>query len=465
MGFSPSDINIKIVITRLNFIIKRRSSFSKMQTKLLSDKELVKICMEELSQKAGFDDIENLVQRDFEFLSNAIESKTSVLISLSTIKRLFNGQFSRLPQVATLDAISIFIGYNNWQDFKISKKQTQNNGELFKSYCKKNGHETSKRKINRAAYFILGGLLFSVSIALIAWLKFQRPAANNFEKAGFSAVKTTANDIPNTVVFNYNLDEVKADSFFIQQSWDKNRREKIDKKKHTLTDIYYEPGYHIAKLIANDQVIKTVDVNIPTDKWVYYAKEQRPGSLPKYISSSGHRNGSLQVTKEEVVNSLIDVEKENLFLMVYFPSLFENSSDNFILRCRVKINEVKNNVCPFLMCEVFCQRNFMYFKTKPKGCSNEINAQFSDNLFDGKTTDLSGLAADVTGWQNIEFAVRGKKVSIKINDRDVFSTQYKESAGLITGLGFISNGLPEVDFVSLQTPDGKDIYQNNFDKE
>ncbi|MEI9809516.1 MAG: hypothetical protein WDO16_17520 [Bacteroidota bacterium] len=41
-----------------------------------------------------------------------------------------------------------------------------------------------------------------------------------------------------------------ADSFFIQQSWDKNRRVKIDKHSHTLTDIYYEPGYHIAKLIA-----------------------------------------------------------------------------------------------------------------------------------------------------------------------------------------------------------------------
>jgi hypothetical protein len=41
------------------------------------------------------------------------------------------------------------------------------------------------------------------------------------------------------------------------------------------------------------------------------------------------------------------------------------------------------------------------------------------------------------------------------------SADYKTSAGLITGLGFISNGLCEVEFVELKGLDGKTIYQNN----
>ena len=207
-----------------------------------------------------------------------------------------------------------------------------------------------------------------------------------------------------------------------------------------------------------------MDVSIPTDKWVYYVKEKAPGSLPQYISSSGFKNGKLQVSKDELISSLVDVEKENEYLAVYFPSEFKGNSDNFILKCRVKINEVKNYTCPYLMCEVFCQKNFMYFKTKPKGCSNEINAQFGDVLFNGKTADLSGLAADVKNWQDVEFIVRDRKVSININNAEVFSAAYKESSGLITGLGFISNGLVEVDFVNLQTLDGKDIYHNDFEK-
>src|SRR6185436_18442007 len=105
--------------------------------------------------------------------------------------------------------------------------------------------------------------------------------------------KTTANAIPNTVVFSYNIDEVNADSFFIQQSSDKRKTLRIYKNHYTLTDIYYEPGYHIAKLIANDSVIKTMDVSIPTDRWFYYARERKPATIPEYISCSGFKNGSL----------------------------------------------------------------------------------------------------------------------------------------------------------------------------
>jgi len=155
----------------------------------------------------------------------------------------------------------------------------------------------------------------------------------------------------------------------------------------------------------------------------------------------------------------VNIEKENQYIMAYFPSKFESSSDNFILKCRIKVNEIRNNVCPSLMCEIFCQKNFMYFKSMPKGCSNEISVQFGDNALNGSTADLSGLAMDVKNWQNIEFVVKNKKAIIRINNVESFSADYKISAGLITGLGFISNGLCEVEFVELRDLDGKVIYQ------
>ena len=66
--------------------------------------------------------------------------------------------------------------------------------------------------------------------------------------------------------------------------------------------------------------------------------------------------------------------------------------------------------------------------------------------------------------QVVEIVVKDKKVTIRINKAEVLSTKYKESSGKITGLGFLSNGLAEVDFVSLKTLDGKDIYSNDFGK-
>lgn len=433
-----------------------------MEITAISDREWVKTGMSDLCRQAGFADCSNLVQRDLEFICDSIESKTGILISLSTIKRLFNGQFSRQPQPATLNAIAEYLGYQNWQDFKKQKSREQHiSMTAVTNFIPK---QSPRRGFSSyARYFVAAGLLIIVTLGLLAFLKFKKPHANHFEKAQFSMNKTTRNDLPNTVVFNYNLDEVMADSFFIQQSWDRDRRVRIDKNSHTLTDIYYEPGYHVAKLIANDQVIKTIDVSIPTDHWFFYSRERKHAPIPQYISCNGFKNGMLAMDSGEVVNSHVDIQKDQLYLQVYFPSEIEYPGDNYTLHCRVRIRELKNNFCPFLMCEVFCQRNFMFFKSTTKGCTSEAKAQFGETLLDGKTTDLSSLGTDVKQWQDVVITVRDKKATIRINDTEAVATAYQESSGKITGLGFLSNGLPEVDFVKLATLDGKDIYTNNFD--
>jgi hypothetical protein len=54
--------------------------------------------------------------------------------------------------------------------------------------------------------------------------------------------------------------------------------------------------------------------------------------------------------------------------------------------------------------------------------------------------------------------VKNKNVTTSINNIKVFSSGYHNSSGLITGLGFISNGLCEADSLDLKTIDGKAIY-------
>jgi hypothetical protein len=246
----------------------------------MSDQDLVKSCLREICKKNGFDDPASMTQRNFELISTEIEESTGVLLSVSTIKRLLNGDFSRIPQTTTLNAIAAYLGFKNWQEYKISLQKLPTGNEE-----KKLVHPLKKYKIRINRNWIgLAVIVFGI-IVFFGFVKRSSKPASNYDKAQFSASKTTNNDIPNTVIFKYDLDKVNADSFFIQQSWDKRRRVKIDKNQHVFTDIYYEPGYHVAKLIANDSIIKTVDVSIPTDKWVYYAIE-RSGDKPAEIHYS-----------------------------------------------------------------------------------------------------------------------------------------------------------------------------------
>ena len=445
-----------------------------MQSNSLNEHALVKICLSELCTRAGLPGPGDLIQRDMIVLCDTIETNSGVMISLSTIKRLLNGQFARIPQIATLNAIALSAGYKDWRDFTQAKalleharpEDKQILGEPEKRPGNRQNPADPKRypgslqpvskPRSNLRFLIVGAVLILVLLVTFAFLMSHKPGPANIDKAHFSAVKATGNDIPNTVIFKYNVDSVSADSFFIQQSWDRNRRVQVYKHNYTLTDIYYEPGYHTAKLIAGDKIIRTLPVSIPTDRWLFYALENKPGSRPKYIT---HRDtGMLTLSTGELLASNIDLQKDNVYCSTWFPSNIDYSSDNFILKCRVRVKPVNNESCPQLMCEVYCQKYFMYFKSTLKGCTGILTAQFGENVLHGRTNDLSGLGADLREWQDIEFTVRDRKVSISIDGKHAYSNTYTQTAGLITGLGFISNGIAEVQFVDLKTTDGRTIY-------
>jgi len=446
-----------------------------------NEHELVKICLSELCTRAGFRGPGDLIQRDMIALCDTIESASGVMISLSTIKRLLNGQFARIPQVATLNAIALAAGYKDWRDFMQAKAvlgraqadepglnpggeeqrpdepeqdlpaRADRPGEAHR------GSQSGRPKPrSNPRLLIAGAVLILVLLGTFAVLLSNKPGPANIDKAHFSVTKVTGNDIPNTVIFKYNVDSVSADSFFIQQSWDRNRRVQVYKHNYTLTDIYYEPGYHTAKLIAGDKIIRTLPVSIPTDRWLFYAIERKAGSRPQYIT---HRDtGILKLSTGEMLASNIDLQKDNVYCSTWFPSDITYSSDNFTLKCRARVKPVNNESCPLLMCEIYCQNYFMYFQSSLKGCTGVLTAQFGENGLNGRTNDLSGLGADVREWRDLEFTVRDKKVSVVVDGMPAYSNAYAHSAGLITGIGFISNGIAEVEFVSLRTGDGRVIY-------
>ncbi|HKZ38071.1 MAG TPA: hypothetical protein VJ184_10490 [Chryseolinea sp.] len=426
----------------------------------MSDKELIEICLREVRNKSGYADSGSLRQRDFEHLSAEIEKRTGILISVSTIKRLLNGQFNQLPQAATLNAITTYIGYDSWQDFRIKKLEKINGTGELKPVPP--GPSPSKK---RWIYYkvIIPGIAAVLFFMIVSYSYFSKPDVINEKDVSFSFKKITSNDIPNTVVFTYDISKVKGDSFFIQQSWDRDRRVRIEKNNHTLTDIYYEPGYHNAKLIVNNTVVKTIDVSIPTNDWFFYMKPALFRGLPTYIHPAAPiANGILSLKPEDIIISKIDPQPENFYSYAFFPEKFNVESDNFKFKVRIKFKELKNVKCPMIMYEVYGQSNALFFFTTPPGCTGNINTNVGEHFMSGKTTDLSGFGCDIRQWHDIEVIVKNKQARFYINQKEVFSKSFTKSAGSVTGLAFNSNGLCEIDHIELEGLDGKVVYENDF---
>ena len=315
-----------------------------------------------------------------------------------------------------------------------------------------------KRPVRRRRSLIAAGIVLTVFVLTLSWNYLSRSSAT-VGASSFTVRRTTPNAIPNTVVFAYDIDHLRGDSFFIQQSWDRNRRVRVYKNNHTLTDIYYEPGYHVAKLFANDRIVKTIDVSIPTDKWFFYSKEGIARGLPVYIhTDSPIRKGVLGLDRQTLLASKVDPENPRVYLYTFFPSGIKADADNFRLTARIKMTELCNTACPWIMPEIYCQKGFMYCALTMPGCTGGISAQFGDLAIDGKNNDLSPLGCDVHQWHQLEIVNRNRQVTIVIDGNPVMTRSYFGSAGLITGLGFHSNGLCQADSVRLAGLDGKVVY-------
>ncbi len=425
----------------------------------MTDRDFVQLCLREIFEKNGYEDPRQLTQRDFEHISAEIAAKTTTLISVATLKRLMQGRFARLPQTATLNAISQYLGYNNWQDYKMTARRKAGATAAKPATDKPERPAEQPAKIHPVRKPVPLALLVAACLLLLIGYSVIQPAGPNYDKATFSFRKTTGNDIPNTVVFSYNVDEVNADSFFIQQSWDWNRRVRVDKNQHTLTDTYYEPGYHTAKLIANDSIIRTAGVSIPTNGWFFYSKRDFFDVIPQYITTSRQPgDGTLSLTPDE----LSDDPGERYYFYLNIPHDAQGSADDFRLKARLKVEPLGTSPCPFVIPEVFCEKGAMYFKATLKGCTGESLLQFGDHPLNGKTSDLSALGIDVRNWMDFELICSNKKATVYYNGASVFSLDYNSSAGKIAGLGFISNGLCKVDFVQLTSMDNVVIYSSDF---
>ncbi|MEP7322211.1 MAG: hypothetical protein ABI761_09835 [Saprospiraceae bacterium] len=436
----------------------------------MSEQEIVKTSLVEICNKLGYAPV-TMTQRNYEHLSQEIEDKTGILISISTIKRLLNGDFARLPQTATLNAISTFLGYKNWQEYKMDHlksfvSETAIDDKIIsKALLQARQSETidippPAKKLNLKWVIYVAPLL-----VILAFIKIKSRPVFNADQATFTVQRTTSNDIPNTVVFNYDIDKVVADSFFIQQSWDKNRRVRISKQSHTLTDIYYEPGYHTAKLYANDSIIRTISISIPSDRWFCYAYDIKPGNVQVEIKSTSYlHDGYLGFDTIDLIRNQIKTEAEPIYFQTFFPSKIEFSSDSFIYKATVRMKEIKPLKCPFIVCEIFGQNGSVYFMSDTKGCANHAAVHIGNKHIPGSDADLSTLCGDPFQWTEYEMRVNADHLIIYRNGQEVYITDIKSNMGKITGLGFLSNGICQADQVSLTTPAGSVIYKNNFEQ-
>ncbi|MEM9329378.1 MAG: hypothetical protein AAGA85_27200 [Bacteroidota bacterium] len=389
-------------------------------------------------------------QRDLERFQQDLESQTGIRLSLSTLKRLWRSQFAQLPHAATLDALASFLDYKDWYDFKAKQ-------QLVPTPIAR-----QPKRFKVLVPLSVAVVALAVVLVIIANLSFtSSPSPILIEgDVSFSLDKTVTSGVPNTVLFRYDVSNVSADSFFIQQSWNKRFRHPVDPRNKVYTSIYYIPGYHRAKLVANDSIIAVGRLHLLTDGWVAYGRYDYADPIPVYLSTQ-QGEGALTLDRSDTESKIKDWSK-GWNISYSNVQAYDAHSDSFELESSLKLATSPDQACAYVEMRVLTEEHIFYVSLTNKGCEGENVIKVGEKVVDGQTTDLSAFGADLSEWNTVNLAVRDRNAVIHVNGSQTYEVAFEESFGEIKGLVMLFSGPGLVDYVTLKNADQRIVYHEDF---
>jgi hypothetical protein len=425
-----------------------------MQNETGQEKEYIRIILEQISSRLQLKNPEYWQQRDFENLSNQIEEKSGISLSVSTLKRISKIQFQHIPQKNTLNALAQLIGYKDWYDFKL---QNPLSGD------KEVGTKRVKKELKLNKKFVYLPIFGAVAL-LIVILILNSETAQSYSEARFSSRKNVSEGVPNTVIFDYDISMYDFDSAFIQQSWDMRRRAEIKKGEKYSTSVYYFPGYHRAKLLINDQLVKEIPVYITSSGWLQLIQNPKNDLIPLYVQGNENSDGCLYISPETVKNYNVDLADNNHFTSFYYVNDdFNGDSDNFTFETRIKNSlDEGARTCQFCEISIFGEFGRHLLQFCDPGCIGSLYLKFGNEYTSGKNNDLSVFGTDLNVWNDVKMEFKNKMVSVYLNGEEIFKTSYETSNGSIKGIFYRFAGSGSVDYTKLYDTIPNLVFSEDF---
>ena len=424
------------------------------------DTEYINKCRSQIEKQLNWLDPNRLKQSDFQYLCDLVFEKTNVQLSLSTIKRFWDSSYNKTFQIGTLNAFALFLDYKNWHQFKEKNYEEAENNKSKPKQTK----GFKKKNLKIATLFIIAPTLLFTIFEIIG-IKNNTHVTPVEDSIFFTSKKSVKEGVPNTIIFNYDVSSYKADSLCIQLSWNEKEREPIDKNDEFYTCTYYYPGYHHAKLIVNENIVKEHNVHITTKDWLTLVRYEPDDVLPIYIRNKALiGNGIMHAPPDLLKLNNVNLTSPSFFVSYFNVREFNGlKGDDFCFETKIKNTPLE----PELVCQnchifIYAEKGTIVLPISSKGCVSDIDVLASDIRVSGKTNDLSALGCDLSDWRNISGKVSDNTISISIDKKKVYEVKYNKELGKIKGWHYFFKGCGAVDYLNLYDSNKSIVYQDNF---
>lgn len=383
---------------------------------------LVQKCLLQIEEKLGWGSSNQWHNDVFIELSERVLQQTRVQLSPTTLKRVWGKiEYKSAPSISTLNALSQFAGYLNWRDFK-NKSNVKR-----PSWFERNINPNLRVIVTSAA------VLTVVFVSLYSMIGAGEAGVDmDYSKVTFSS-RVLTNDLPNTVVFDFDLKGIRSDSLFIQQFWDKTKTIKIKEEQQQATGIYYFPGYFRSKLLIDGEIVKEHDLFIRANNWVGTV-DYRP--VPKYVDRNQLISNGLSMPYSVIEE--IKASEKPLRSTFHLVRDFGAVSGDYLQISSVVRNTLSEKwaVCQSLRIVILGTEGAIIIPFSIPGCVSDLGLMLNDVYYNGKEHDLSAFGVDMSENTLVDIQIIDKKVHVLIDTEEIYSGNYLESIGNFVGIRY-----------------------------
>ncbi len=425
---------------------------------LATDKDSLRHCRRMVEQKLGWSSLDEWRNYEFTELSDKILEVTGVQLSTTTLKRVFGKlRYDNLPSSATLNALAKYLGFENWMQFKANHGSVQTTPSVITSPVISPLKKQLIRKV-----LLIGALFTLVLITAFGFIVFSENSTTGSRyTAGivFSS-RPLAEGLPNSVVFNIDLKDIKSKNVIIQQSWDSTKTVKLQTGQKEATAQYYIPGYFRAKLIVDGKILREHDLFIRSNEWMATIDHE---PIPTYLKKEELILNNGMTVSPGIINEIKGSTKP-LTLTYHLVRPFDSlQSDNFTLETSYRNTWSEGPaVCKTSKLFILCTNGAFIIPFTIPGCASNINLKLGDKLWEGRSNDLSAFGRDPSQPLNLKLEVKNRKAKIFLDGKLIREEIYNNDAGAVVGLRYSFLGAGTVDHILLQNEKGIPVYKEDF---
>lgn len=405
----------------------------------ISDLDYLQNLRKQIENQISWGDSQDWTNYDFEKLSGEIEAKTKVVLSVTTLKRIWGKvKSNHSPATTTLNTLAQYLNYSDWRGFKqnteISKSEIDDIEEIIE-----NNFPNSEEKAKKSFTSIIVLILAVIAFGIFLFAK-NKNVKLNPEDFKFEANKILTKGVPNSVIFTYNASKAKTDSVYIVQTWDIRRKTLVPKNGKNHSAIYYYPGYFRSKLIIDSTIVQTHDIQIATDGWLCLVETE---NQPIYFKKGdAEKEGVIAVDEELLAKYKIEnFPKSPMIRFFNQRDLGELMTSDFTFETTLK-NEVnqETNACQQVQVLIQCKDNIIIVPIVSKQCVGETFFGGMGFGINSKLADLSKFGADLQQWTHLKVVGKGKTMKFYVNGAEAYSINYPNDPAGIVGLQYRFNG-------------------------